>query len=140
MRDQVTLTITSVLSTLLFALHWVDEISRGLEGAKLANLPGVAILVVWLCGPLVLGNRRSGYIVMLVGAILGVGVLVLHMSGGGLLRGRIANTSGIYFWVLTLIALGTTSAISGILAARELWRSFQYPAAPASVSRGSAAP
>jgi hypothetical protein len=116
------LTITSLLSTILFALHWVDEITRGMEQARIANLPGVVILIVWLCGPLLLGARRSGYILMLVGGILGVGVLVLHMGGAGLLRGRIAGTSGIYFWVLTLIALGTTSAISAILAAVGLWR------------------
>ena len=31
MKDKVTLTITSVLSTLLFGLHWTDEVARGLE-------------------------------------------------------------------------------------------------------------
>ena len=31
MRDQVTLTITSLLSVLLFSLHWADEVARGLE-------------------------------------------------------------------------------------------------------------
>lgn len=122
MNNRVTLTITSLLSTILFALHWVDEITRGLEQARVANLPGVLIIVVLLCGPLLLGGRRSGYILMLVGGILGFGVLLLHMGGAGLLRGKIAGTSGIYFWVLTLIALGATSAITAILAAVELWR------------------
>lgn len=122
MKHRVTLTITSLLSTILFALHWVDEISRGLEPGTLQGSGGIAILVVWLCGPLLLAERRSGYILMLVGGIFGLGVVLLHMSGRGMVGGRIANTSGIFFWVLTLIALGTTSAISAILAATGLWR------------------
>jgi hypothetical protein len=59
---------------------------------------------------------------MLLGGILGLGILVLHMSGAGLVGRRIANTSGIFFWVLTAISLGVTSAISGVLAARGLWK------------------
>jgi len=123
MNRTTTLIVTSVLSVILFALHWVDEISRGMEQAKVANLPGVAILVVWLSGPLVFGPRRTGYIIMLIGGILGLGVLVLHMTGGGLVGGRIANTDGVYFWVLTALALGVTSTISGILAGLGLWQS-----------------
>ena len=122
MNRTTTLIVTSVLSAILFALHWVDEITRGMEQAKVANLPGVAILVVWLSGALVFGPRRTGYIIMLIGGIFGLGVLVLHMTGGGLVGGRIANTDGIYFWVLTALALGVTSTISGVLAGLGLWR------------------
>jgi hypothetical protein len=121
MKQNDTLTITSLLSILLFAFHWVDEIARGLEPAGLPQLGGVLILVVWLFGTLVLSERRSGYIVMLLGGILGFGVLVLHMRGAGLVGSRIANTSGIFFWVGTLIALGVTSSFSAILSARGLW-------------------
>jgi len=122
MRHHVTLTITSVLSTFLFALHWSDEISRGLESGTLQSVGGIAILIVWLCGPLVLGERRSGYILMLIGGILGLGVVLLHMSGHGMVGGRIANTSGIYFWVLTLITLSMTSSVTVILAGIGLIR------------------
>jgi hypothetical protein len=122
MKDKVTLTMTSVLSVLLFALHWADEVSRGMEAGTLSALGGIAILVVWLSGTLVLGDRRSGYIITLVGGILGLGVLILHMSGRGMVAGRIpANSSGAFFWVWTLIALGVTSTIAGILSARALW-------------------
>jgi hypothetical protein len=115
------LTLTSLLSVLLFAFHWTDEISRGMEKGTLSSFGGIIILVVWLCGTLVLGGGRSGYIISLLGGILGLGVLVLHMSGHGMVGGRIApNTSGAFFWVWTLIALGSTSAISAILAGRGL--------------------
>jgi len=121
MKHNVTLTITSLLSILLFAFHWVDEISRGMETGGLSALGGVLILVVWLYGTLVLAERRSGYIIMLLGGIFGLGVLVLHMKGTGIVGRRIANTRGIFFWVRTLIALGVTSSYSAILAARGLW-------------------
>lgn len=122
-RYKITMTIASVLSALLFVMHWSDEISRGLESGTLQSAGGIAILVVWLSGPLVLGDRRSGYIVTLIGGILGLGILLLHMSGHGLVGGRIANTSGQFFWVWTAITMGVSSAIAGILAVRGLWSS-----------------
>ena len=122
MKDKVTLTITSLLSALLFAFHWADEVSRGMEPGTVSAFGGVVILVVWLSGTLVLGERRSGYIITLIGGILGLGVLILHMTGRGMVGGRIPpNSSGAFFWVWTLIALGVTSTLSAILAARGLW-------------------
>jgi hypothetical protein len=121
MNDKVTVTITSLLSTLLFTFHWADEISRGMEPGTISSFGGVVILVVWLCGPLVFAGRRSGYVIMLVGGILAAVVLVLHMSGAGLVGGRIANSGGKFFWVSTLIALGATGFVSVILSARGLW-------------------
>jgi hypothetical protein len=123
MKTNVTLTITSLLSVLLFAFHWADEMSRGMEVGTLSAFGGIVILVVWLSGTLVLGDRRSGYIISLIGGILGLGVLVLHMMGKGITGGRISpNSPGAFFWVLTLIALGSTSTIAGILSAKALWR------------------
>jgi len=122
MKRDVVLTITSLLSILFFGSHWADEVGRGIETGGVEGLGGVVILVVWLCGTLLLAERRSGYIIMLLGGILGLGVLVLHMTGRGLIGGRIAaNSSGAFFWVWTLIALGVTSTFSGILSARGLW-------------------
>lgn len=123
MNANLTLRITSLLSVILFGFHWADEISRGMESGTLSSFGGVIILVVWLCGPLVLGDRRSGYIISLLGGILGLGVLVLHMSGRGMVGGRIPiNSTGVFFWVLTLISLGATASVSAILAVSALWR------------------
>jgi hypothetical protein len=122
MKHNVTLTVTSLLSVLLFAFHWADEISRGMESGTVSSFGGVVILVVWLSGTLVFGDRRSGYIITLLGGILGLGVLVLHMTGKGMVGGRIPpNSTGAFFWVWTLIVLGATSTISAILATRALW-------------------
>ncbi len=121
MKHKVTLTITSLLSILFFALHWADDIVRGMATGGVSGLGGVLILVVWLYGTLVLADRRSGYVIMLLGSIGGLGVLVIHMRGAGLVGGRIANSGGVFFWVWTLLALGVTSTFSVILSARGLW-------------------
>ena len=115
--------ITSLLTIVLFMSHWVDEISRGLEPGTVKSLWGIMILVVFLYGTLALNDRRSGYVIMLLLGIFGLGVLILHMQGAGIIGRRIAGTDGIFFWVWTLIALGVTATCSAILAAEGLWRS-----------------
>ena len=121
MTQKGTLTITSLLSVFLFQLHWVDEVARGIETAGVSALGGVLILVVWLYGTVVLGDRRSGHIIMVLGSILGFGVLVIHMRGGTRRRQDPANSSGAFFCVWTLIMLGVMSSVSAILSARGLW-------------------
>jgi hypothetical protein len=97
MKDKVTLSITSLLSMVFFAFHWLNDIVRGMATGGVSGLGWVLILVIWLYGTLVLGERRSGYVIMLLGSIMGLGVLILHMSGAGLTGGRIANSSGVFF-------------------------------------------
>lgn len=121
MKHDVMLTFTSLLSVLFMAFHLTDDIVRGMEPGGLSTLIGVLILVVWLYATLLLAGRRSGYGILLVLSILGSGVPVVHMMGAGLAGGRIANSSGVFFWVWTLIALGVTTIFSVILSARGLW-------------------
>jgi hypothetical protein len=121
MRDNVMLVITSLLSILLFTFHLSDDIVRGFEPGGFKNVSGVLIVAAWLYGTLALAGRRSGYILMLLGALLGSVVPLAHMRGAGLVGGRIANSSGIFFWVWTLIALGVTASFSVVLSARGLW-------------------
>lgn len=123
MRNNIALTITSLISIILFAFHWADEVSRGMEPGTLNAFGGIVILVVWLSGILVLGGRRSGYIISLIGGIFGVGIVILHMSGRGMVGGHVPpNTPGAFFWVLTMIAIASTSSIAGILSAQALWK------------------
>jgi hypothetical protein len=122
MNHRVTFIVTSVLAALLAAFHVTDDIVRGFEGGGPSNMTMVFILVVWLYAALVLSERRLGYVIVLVMSILGSGVPVIHMRGAGMVGGRIANSSGKFFWVWTLLALGTTTILSAILAAHGLWR------------------
>ena len=79
-----TLTITSLLSILLTSFHLSDDIVRGFEPGKMSTLGGVLIMAVWLWGTLVLAGRRSGYVIVFLGSLLGSGIPVLHMSRAGL--------------------------------------------------------
>jgi hypothetical protein len=117
------LTIASLLSILFFTFHLTDDIVRGFEPGGLNNLiGGVLILVVWLYATLVLAERRSGYVILLLGGLLSFGVPVLHMKGKGVgVASGIANSGGGFFFVWTLIALGLTGLFSVILSARGLW-------------------
>ena len=121
MKNTVTLTIMSLLSILLFTFHLTDDIVRGFEPGGFKHLSGVLTLVVLLYGTLVLTGRRSGYIIIILGSLLGFLMPLAHMRGAGLVGGRIANSSGIFFWVWTLIAIGVTALFSITLSARGLW-------------------
>lgn len=121
MKHNFILTIVSLLSILLSMFHLTDDIVRGIEKGGFANLMAVPIFVVWLYGTLVLAGRRSGYVITLLGALLSLAVLVLHTRGTGLIGSRIANTSGAFFWVWTLLALGVSGLFSAILSMRGLW-------------------
>ena len=113
------LTIASLLSILFMTFHLTDDVVRGMEPGGVSNMVGVLILVVWLYGTLVLAERRSGYVIILLASLLGSVVPVVHMRGAGV--GEIAKSSGGFFFVWTLIALGVTAIFSVILSARGLW-------------------
>jgi hypothetical protein len=114
------LTIASLLSILFTTFHLTDDIVRGMEPGTLSNLIAVPILVVWLYGTLVLAERRSGYVIILLGSLLGLDVPILHMKGAGV-GGAIAKSSGAFFFIWTLLAMGVTALFSVILSARGLW-------------------
>ena len=122
MKHNITLTIASVLSILLITFHLTDDIVRGMEPGKLLDLIAVPILVAWLYGTLVLAEKRSGNVIILIGSLLGLVVPVVHMMGKGVgVSGNIAKSSGAFFFIWTLIALGVTALFSVILSARALW-------------------
>ena len=122
MKQNGLLTIASLLSIVLMTLHLADDIVRGFERGA-SSLFAVPILVVWLYGTLVLTGRRSGYVIILLGSLLGTLAPIIHFRGtGAIARGEIAQSSGAFFFVWTLIALGLTALFSVVVSARELWR------------------
>jgi hypothetical protein len=116
------LTIASLLSILFFTFHLADDIVRGMEPGKLTNLSAVPTFVVWLYGTLVLAERRSGYIITLLGGLFALVVPLAHMRGKGVgVTSSLANSSGHFFFVWILIAIGVTGLFSVILSVRGLW-------------------
>ena len=121
MKHKLTLMVASLLSILLTTLHVADDVVRGMAPGTLFTLEAlVPILVIWLYGTLVLADRRSGYIIILVGSLIGLLQPILHMKGAGI-GAKITTSGGALFFVWTLIALATTSLFSVILAVRGLW-------------------
>jgi hypothetical protein len=125
MKQNLLLTITSLLTILLLTLHLTSDTIHARVGTPEAGgstLVGVPVLVLLLYGTLVLGERRSGYIIMLVGSIIGLGMPIIHVIGaGGIFRGQIARSSPAFLFVWTLHALGVTGMFSLILSVRALW-------------------
>jgi len=122
-RHNNVLTVASLLSTVFVTLHLADDIVRGMEKGGPSSLIIVPILVIWLYGTLELSGRRSGYVIVLLGSLLGAVVPVVHFSAtGGVAAGEIAKSSGSLFFVWTQIALGVTAVFSVILSVRGLWR------------------
>jgi hypothetical protein len=125
MKHNLMLTITSLLSILLMTFHLTSDTIHATVGTPEAGgstLVAVPVLVVWLYGTLMLAERRSGYIIMFVGSLLGLAMPLIHVIGPtGFFRGEIAKSSGAFFFVWTLHALGIAAMFSLILSARALW-------------------
>jgi hypothetical protein len=115
---RVALPIASLLSLLLLTLHVTDDIVRGISNAEPSNI-ALIVLTVFLYGTVVLPERRSGHILMLLVGLLAVAMPVMHMRGAH--YGEIARSTGGFFFVWTLWALGGLGGLTLILAARGLW-------------------
>jgi hypothetical protein len=120
MKPNAILVITSLLSILFTTFHLADDVVRGMSPGGLVNLVVALVLVVWLYATLVLAERRSGYVILLVLSLLASGLPVVHMTGSGL-DGGIAETGGAFFFAWTLLALSVTAIVSVVLSARGLW-------------------
>jgi hypothetical protein len=122
MKHDGVVTGTSLLAVLLVTLHLAGDIALGMEQGNLTILAVlVPIVVVWLYGTLLLPGRRAGYAILILGALLGLVIPIVHMKGAGI-GGRGGRTEGEFFFVWTLLALGATSAFLLVLAVRGLWR------------------
>jgi hypothetical protein len=122
MKHNVMLTITSLLSILFMTFHLTQDTLHAKAGTPEAGgstLIAVPILVLWLYGTLVFAERRSGYIIMLVGSILALGIHVIGPRG--IFAGEFAKYSGAFLFFWTFIVLGMTGMFSFILSVHGLW-------------------
>ena len=122
MKDSLLSTSTSLLLILLFSFHLADDIVRGYENGGLANLTVLPILVVWLYGALLLRERRSGYVIALLGSLLSLAVPYFHMKGKGLAFQVAKSPSGGFFFAWAIIALGAIGLCTIVLSVRGRWR------------------
>jgi hypothetical protein len=118
MKHNAILVVASLLSILLLTLHITDDIVRGISPAEPSNI-ALLVLVVFLYGTLVLAERRSGHVIMLLVGLFAAGMPVIHMRGAH--YPEIARSAGGFFFVWTLWALGGVGGLTVVLAARGLW-------------------
>jgi len=121
MKPVHVLTITALLSVLLGSFHLADDVVLRIEPGGSSNYIGIVITAVYLYAVLMLPNRRSAHAIVLLFSIGGAGVPYLHMQGVGMVGGRAANSTHMFFWVWTIMALGMTTIVSAVLAANGLW-------------------
>jgi hypothetical protein len=118
MKQNVMLTVASLLTLLFLTLHLADDTALTKvwtpQNGVVWLVAVLPILTVCLYGTLVLAGRRSGYIIILIESLLGLGMPVIHLTGS---RGPLGRG---FFFIWTLIAIGVTSMFSIILAARGM--------------------
>ena len=123
MKQNLALTISSLIAIVLFPVHLTHDFIFGLDSmSRPGTFTFLAIMLVFLYGTVELSGRRSGYVIMLLLGIAAIAMPVLHTVGGQ------RSASRGFFFVWTLLALGATGVFSATLAARELWRSMRGPA------------
>ena len=114
MKHNVMLIVASLLSLLLTIIHLTQDIMRQADGTNMIPIP-VVVFAVWLYGTLMLSDRIWGYIIMLLGGLIGAGMIIIHSKGG------VISNSGGFLFVWTLFALSTTGWFTAILSARGIW-------------------
>ena len=115
-----TQTIASLLTIVLLPLHIAGDVALGFDrgGSGLVYVV-VPILLVVACGTLLLAERRSGHIIMLLGGLAALGMPIIHRNNG--FTPEVAKSPGGLFFIWTLVALGVTGGLAVILSARGLW-------------------
>ena len=134
MKHNQLLTISSLLAVLFITFHLAQDTLHAKAGnpeAGGSTLVALPILVGWLYGTLVLGERRSGHVIMLIGSILAMGMPVFHVIGPrGIFSGEFAKYSGAFLFFWTFFVLGMTGMFSFILSVRGLWNLRKLPKSP----------
>jgi hypothetical protein len=69
-----------------------------------------------------LAEKRSGYLINLLFSLFSLVVPLVHSQGKGFgLASRMAHTTGHFFFVFSLLAIGALGLFSVILSVRGLW-------------------
>ena len=126
MKRSLILPMTSLVSILFMTFHLTQDTLHAHAGSPEAGgstLVAVPILVVWLYGTLLLAERRSGHIIMLVGSMFAMAMPVFHIMGPrGFFSGEFAKYSGAFLFFWSFFVLGVVGMLLFILSVQGLWR------------------
>jgi len=129
MRNNITLTIVSLLTLLLSMIHIIHDVMHGTEPPR-AIINFSVISFVWLSVTVLLAGRTVGYVIIFLGSLVAAGMPVLHT-----MKATTAKWDFFFYW--TLLALGATGLFGALLSAIGLWKKLQ--ARRARAAGGSAA-
>ena len=120
MKQSTLLTVTSLLSILFLTIHLTSDFLHdpgelSLQGVLISAL----ILTVLLWGTLVLAERRTGHVIMLLGSLFALGMPVIHLMRARGVASALARPDA-FFFVWILLALGVTGLLSAVLSVRGL--------------------
>ena len=121
MTHQRLLVRTSLFSVLLLSLHFAQDAFHARPGtidAGAGSLITILMTVLLLAGPALVPERRSGRLIMLLGALGALGMPVLHF----LLPGDRSRYPDALLFIWVLIALGVNGLFSLMLWVSELAR------------------
>jgi len=119
MKQNIALTVSSLLTLVLFMFHLTDDVLHVKEGIDvIGTIIVLLIMVVMLYGTVDLAGRRWGYVITFLGGAAALYMPFLHGLGPRATRWG-------FFFVWTMIALGALGTYTAILSARGLWRSFR---------------
>lgn len=113
MRQNLKLTIVSLLNALLLSVHFIQDVMHGVEPPK-SILNMAVILLVWVCVTVLLAGRTAGYVLLLIGSLLAAAMPVIHTMNVTTLKWEFS-----FYW--TLLALGVLGLFGAVLAALGLW-------------------
>jgi hypothetical protein len=119
MKRSAILTIASLLSIVFLMFHLADDFVRGISPVGPWVLITLPFVGGWMYATLVVGERRSGYFVNLLGGIFRLGMPVLHVKR--VWSAFIIAKPGTFFFIFTLLALGALGIFSIIFSVRGLW-------------------
>jgi hypothetical protein len=119
MKNNDMLKFASLLSLLLLVAHLADDVIRGMFPTGILILYYAIFSGLLLYGILVLAERRSGVLIMLLVSLFAIAMPVLHTRGNGV--ATIAKSLGGFYFVFTIMVLGALGIFSFILSLRALW-------------------
>jgi hypothetical protein len=123
MKHSTMLVISSLLTIVGLIFHMTDDILRegGIAAHGTNNLTVVVVLALFLYGALVLPERKSGYVIMLICGLAGLGMPIIHMAlAKNVIANDLARVRGDYLFVWTLLGLGVSGLFSLVLSVRCL--------------------
>ena len=122
MKQNLTLTITSLFTVVLTSLHFTDDNLHTKGGVDTVGITILlSILLVMVYATIELAGRRLGYAIIFLGGIAAAYMPYLHGMGP-------SSTRWGYEFMWTMLAMGVSGSFAAILAARAMYRTFRAPA------------